>query len=351
VTTLTIASVSKAFGRVPVLDNVSLTIPAGTRTAIVGASGTGKSTLLRLIAGFEHVDSGQIRLGERTLAAPGEFVPAHRRGIGYVAQDGALFPHLTVEQNIRFGLPRVSRRTTRVREVMELASLDPALIDRYPHQLSGGQQQRVAVARALAPGPRVVLLDEPFSALDVGLREQTRQAVVDALEQSAVTTLLVTHDHDEALSFGHEIAIIGGGQIVQSGAPAAVFDDPVTADVAAFLGAAILLPAAREDGYAECVLGRIPVKHDHSGGEPRAQALLRPEQLRLSLTAGSPNAVVEKVQPRGSHADVTVRPMLDDAARFTLRVPAHETADYRAGEPVSISATGGCVLYPTAPPA
>ncbi|HEX5994008.1 MAG TPA: ABC transporter ATP-binding protein [Jiangellales bacterium] len=349
-TTLTITGVTKAFGRVPVLENVSLAVPAGTRTAIVGASGSGKSTLLRLIAGFERVDSGQIRLGDRTLTAPGEFVPAHRRGIGYVAQDGALFPHLTVEQNIRFGLPRLNRHTTRVREVMDLASLDQALIDRYPHQLSGGQQQRVAVARALAPGPSVVLLDEPFSALDAGLREQTRQAVIDALDQSAVTTVLVTHDHDEALSFGHEIAIIGGGCIVQSGAPAAVFDDPVDADVAAFLGAAILLPAACDDGYAECALGRIPVRHDHSGGDQRARALFRPDQLRLSPTSGSPNAVVETVQPRGSHADVTVRATLDEAARFTVRVPVHETADYRAGVAVSVSAAGGCVLYPAASP-
>ncbi|MBX6356773.1 MAG: ABC transporter ATP-binding protein, partial [Micromonosporaceae bacterium] len=251
-TALSVAGVTKAFGHVPVLREVSLVVPAGTRTAIVGSSGSGKSTLLRLIAGFERADAGEIRLGDWALTAPGSFVPAHRRGIGYVAQDGALFPHLTVEQNIRFGLPRRARHTSRVRRVMELVSLDPELSGRYPHQLSGGQQQRVAVARALAPGPRVILLDEPFSALDTGLREQTRQAVVDALEQSAVTTVLVTHDQDEALTFGHQIGVLDGGRIVQSGPPAAVFDDPVTVDVATFLGAAVLLPAAPAEGYADC---------------------------------------------------------------------------------------------------
>jgi iron(III) transport system ATP-binding protein len=346
VTTLTITGVSKAFGRVSVLDDVSLAVPAGTRTAIVGASGSGKSTLLRLIAGFERADAGEIRLGDRALTAPGAFVAAHRRGIGYVAQDGALFPHLTVAQNIRFGLARRGRHAARVCEVMDLASLDPALADRYPHQLSGGQQQRVAVARALAPGPRVVLLDEPFSALDAGLREQTRRAVVEALEVSKVTTVLVTHDHDEALSFGHGIGLIGDGRIVQSGAPAAVFDDPVTADVAAFLGAAVLLPAAPVDGYAECALGRIPVRHDRSGGGSRVRALVRPDQLGLSPDAGPSNAVVDGIRSRGSHVEVVVRATADDAVRVTVRMPVHAAADYRAGMAVTVEVAGGCVLYP-----
>ena len=169
---LTVSGVSKAFGSTPVLDDISLEVPQGSRTAIVGASGSGKSTLLRLIAGFEEPDAGSILLGDRVLSTRGSAVPAHRRGIGYVAQDGALFPHLTTAANIAFGLPRRGDRAARVREVMELASLDPVLADRFPHQLSGGQQQRVALARALAPRPGIILLDEPFSALDTGLREQ-----------------------------------------------------------------------------------------------------------------------------------------------------------------------------------
>ncbi|TDD70020.1 ABC transporter ATP-binding protein [Jiangella aurantiaca] len=347
-TTLSLTGVAKSFGRVPVLRDVSLTVPAGTRTAVVGASGSGKSTLLRLIAGFEHADEGEITLGGTTLTAPGRFVAAHRRGIGYVAQDGALFPHLTVEQNVRFGLPRRRRDPAQVREVMELASLDPALAGRYPHQLSGGQQQRVALARALAPGPEVVLLDEPFSALDTGLREQTRQAVVEALEASGVTTLLVTHDHDEALSFGRQIAVIAGGRLVQSGPPSAVFDNPVSAEVAAFLGAAIVLPAwagSASDGV-DCALGRVPVRHDRSNGRPGARLLIRPAQLELRPVDGAHNAVVEDVRSRGSHAEVLLRTAGTSSVLIPLRVPAHEGPAYRAGMPVSVTVAGGGVLYP-----
>lgn len=347
-TTLSLTGVAKSFGRVEVLRDVSLTVPAGTRTAVVGASGSGKSTLLRLIAGFERADSGSIGLGSTTLAAPGRFVAAHRRGIGYVAQDGALFPHLTVEQNVRFGLPRRRRDPVRVREVMELASLDAELAGRYPHQLSGGQQQRVALARALAPRPAVVLLDEPFSALDTGLREQTRQAVIDALEASGVTTVLVTHDHDEALSFGGQIAVIAAGRLVQSGAPAAVFDNPVSTEIAAFLGAAIVLPAAVADaGGVDCALGRVAVRHDRTGGSAAGgRVLLRPAQLGIGPANGTHNAVVEDVRPRGSHAELLLRTAGAAPVLIPLRVPAHEGSGYHAGMPVSVTVTGGGVLYP-----
>ncbi|WP_053205769.1 ABC transporter ATP-binding protein [Jiangella muralis] len=346
-TTLSLTGVAKSFGRVEVLRDVSLTVPAGTRTAVVGASGSGKSTLLRLIAGFERADSGSIGLGGTVLAAPGRFVAAHRRGIGYVAQDGALFPHLTVEQNVRFGLPRRRRDPVRVREVMELASLDPELAGRYPHQLSGGQQQRVALARALAPRPAVVLLDEPFSALDTGLRDQTRQAVIDALEASGVTTVLVTHDHDEALSFGRQIAVISAGRLVQSGAPAAVFDNPVSTEIAAFLGAAIVLPASPTSDGVDCALGRVAVRHDRTGGsEAGARVLLRPAQLGLSPANGTHNAVIEDVRPRGSHAELLLRTAGAAPALIPLRVPAHEGSGYHAGMTVSVTVTGGGVLYP-----
>jgi iron(III) transport system ATP-binding protein len=345
-TFLRLVGISKAFGRFPVLHDVSLAVPAGNRVAVVGASGSGKSTLLRLIAGFERTNAGEIWLGDTTLTAPGHFVPAHRRGIGYVAQDGALFPHLTVEQNVRFGIPRRQRRgAARVREVMELVSLAPALAGRYPHQLSGGQQQRVALARALAPGPEVILLDEPFSALDTGLREQTRQAVIEALERSGVTTVLVTHDHDEALSFGHQIAIIANGHLVQSGAPAMVYDNPASIEVAAFLGAAIVLPAQTAGKVVRCALGHVPVRHDRSNGSGDTQVLIRPAQLSLR-SDGASNAVVADVRSCGSHAELIIRPAADETALIPLRVPVHEGLDYHAGMPVSVSVTGGVVLYP-----
>ncbi|GAA1760746.1 ABC transporter ATP-binding protein [Agromyces humatus] len=349
---LTVTGISKAFGATRVLDDISLDVAQGSRTAIVGASGSGKSTLLRLIAGFLDPDDGRITLGDRTLAAPGTSVPAHRRGIGYVAQDGGLFPHLTVAGNIAFGVPRAGRagRAARVREVMELTALDPALAGRYPHQISGGQQQRVALARALAPRPGIILLDEPFSALDTGLREQTRRAVIDALELTGTTAVLVTHDQDEALSFGHGIGIMVKGRLAQAGSPSAVFDDPETPEIASFLGPAVLLPARRSDGCAECALGTIPVRHDRSNGSRAAVAMVRPAQIDLVTDAPGLNAVVHEVRPMGSLAEVSLLAGSAGAAHpavITLRVPPHQLGDLRPGSRVAIRVDGGAVLYPS----
>jgi len=346
---LSVLGVSKSFGATRVLDDISLDVAQGSRTAIVGASGSGKSTLLRLIAGFAEPDDGRITLGDRTLAALGTSVAAHRRGIGYVAQDGALFPHLTVAGNIAFGLPRVGR-AARVREVMQLTALDPALADRYPHQISGGQQQRVALARALAPRPGIILLDEPFSALDTGLREHTRRAVIDALELTGTTAVLVTHDQDEALSFGDGIGVMVDGRLAQAGSPSSVFDDPETPEIASFLGAAVLLPARPGDGVAECALGTIPVRHDRSNGSRVTVAMVRPAQI--DLVSGGPglNAVVHDVRPMGSLAEVSLLAGAVGAAHpavITLRVPPHQLADLRPGSRVAIRVDGGAVLYPS----
>ncbi len=347
---LTVSGVSKSFGATRVLDDISLDVAQGSRTAIVGASGSGKSTLLRLIAGFAEPDDGRITLGDRTLAAPGTSLAAHRRGIGYVAQDGALFPHLTVAGNIAFGLPR-GGRAARVREVMELTALDPALADRYPHQISGGQQQRVALARALAPRPGIILLDEPFSALDTGLREHTRRAVIDALELSGTTAVLVTHDQDEALSFGHGIGVMVDGRLAQAGSPSAVFDDPETPEIATFLGAAVLLPARPGDGVAECALGMIPVRHDRGNGSRAGVVMVRPAQIDLVADGTNPNAVVHDVRPMGSLAEVSLLAGAAGAAHpavITLRVPPHQVGDLRPGSRVEIRVDGGAVLYPSA---
>ena len=346
---LSILGVSKSFGATRVLDDISLDVAQGSRTAIVGASGSGKSTLLRLIAGFADPDDGRITLGDRTLAAPGTSVAAHRRGIGYVAQDGALFPHLTVAGNIAFGLPRAGR-ADRVREVMKLTALEPSLADRFPHQISGGQQQRVALARALAPRPGIILLDEPFSALDTGLREHTRRAVIDALELTGTTAVLVTHDQDEALSFGHGIGVMVDGRLAQAGSPSAVFDDPETPEIASFLGAAVLLPAKPGAGVAECALGAIPVRHDRSAGSRVALAMVRPAQIDLVSDAPGLNAVVHEVRPMGSLAEVSL--LAGNAgdphpAVITLRVPPHELGDLRPGSRVAIRVDGGAVLYPS----
>lgn len=283
---LDISGVTKNFGPQPVLKGVNLTVAKGGTTAIVGPSGSGKTTLLRLIAGFEHPDAGSIKLGGEPVAGGDVWVPAHKRQVGYVAQDGALFPHLTVGQNVAFGLDtakldggRAAVRA-RVQELLEMVSLDASMAKRRPHQLSGGQQQRVALARALAREPELMLLDEPFSALDAGLRVATRRAVANVLNAAGVTTILVTHDQAEALSFADQVAIMRGGKLAQIGNPFVVYTRPADRATAEFLGDAVILEAWMEGSLATCSLGGIPVRRPPTQG--RVQLMLRPEQIRIA---------------------------------------------------------------------
>lgn len=278
---LEIQGITKSFGGTEVLKGVNLTVAQGRTTAIVGPSGSGKTTLLRLIAGFESPDSGTITLGGRIVAGEDHWVPAHRRNIGYVAQDGALFPHLTVAQNVAFGLPVHGRAAqARVRELLEMVSLDASYAKRRPHELSGGQQQRVALARALAREPDLMLLDEPFSALDAGLRTATRRAVARTLSEAGVTTILVTHDQAEALSFADQVAVMRGGKLAQIGNPFVVYTRPADKATAEFLGDAVILDAWMEGSLATCSLGGIPVRRPPAQG--KVQLMLRPEQIRIA---------------------------------------------------------------------
>ncbi len=285
-THLDIAEVTKNFGSQAVLKGVNLSVAKGGTTAIVGPSGSGKTTLLRLIAGFEHPDTGSISLNGNKVAGDGIWVPAHKRHVGYVAQDGALFPHLTVGQNIAFGLDKSAldggRRAvkTRVQELLDMVSLDADMARRRPHQLSGGQQQRVALARALAREPQLMLLDEPFSALDAGLRVATRRAVAKVLNEAGVTTILVTHDQAEALSFADQVAIMRGGKLAQIGNPFVVYTRPADRATAEFLGDAVILDAWMEGSLATCSLGGIPVRRPPAQG--LVQLMLRPEQIRIA---------------------------------------------------------------------
>lgn len=280
-TSLELQAIRKHYGPVQALGGVDLSVAPGSRTAIVGPSGSGKTTLLRIIAGFEAPDAGRVTLGGRQLADGPDAVPAHERGIGYVPQDGALFPHLTIEGNVGFGLPRnTPRRAERIAELMDMVALDTAMLARRPHELSGGQQQRVALARALAQRPRLMLLDEPFSALDTGLRASTRKAVAQLLGAAGITTILVTHDQAEALSFADQVAVMRGGLLVQAGRPLDLYLRPRDAAVAGFLGDSIVLPAQLAGGWADCALGRIAV--NDSGRQGPAQIMLRPEQLQVA---------------------------------------------------------------------
>ncbi|MGK9054810.1 ABC transporter ATP-binding protein [Neorhizobium petrolearium] len=341
-TLLQLTSLRKHYGTVAALDGVGLSVAAGSRTAIVGPSGCGKTTLLRLVAGFDQPDAGSIVFGGRVLADGAFQVPAHKRGIGIVAQDGCLFPHLTVAQNIGFGMEAERAvKEASAAELMDMVGLDRAMLLRKPDQLSGGQQQRVALARALARKPRLMLLDEPFSALDTGLRAATRKAVTDVLTAAGITTLLVTHDQAEALAFADQVAVMRAGRFAQVGSPREVYSRPVDPATAAFLGEAIVLPAAVAGGRAESPLGVLPV--DDAAYRGSAEIMLRPEQI--SVTGGGGNGVsgtIAEISFCGPTSDVRIALGGTDIS-IRLDIPSREAL--AAGDQVTIGVSGKAHLF------
>jgi iron(III) transport system ATP-binding protein len=278
---LDIVDLHKSFGTHPVLTGLELNVPAGSFTAILGSSGSGKTTLLRLLAGFDRPDRGVVKIGERIVDGVSIHVQPEQRRIGYVPQEGCLFPHLTVAANVGFGLSRAARRG-RVSELLELVGLAD-LGRRYPHQLSGGQQQRVALARALAIEPEVVLLDEPFASLDAHMRASVREEVQRILQASATTTLLVTHDQDEALSLSDRVAVLRDGQIAQYATPQELYARPLDDRLARFVGEANLIEGVLDGAFVDTPLGKLPALWH---GEPlpsscAVSVLIRPEQIDL----------------------------------------------------------------------
>lgn len=356
--------VVKTFGGPRVLDGVDLTVPMGSFTGILGASGSGKTTLLRIVAGFERLDEGEVRLGSEVVDDGGRiFVPSERRGIGYVPQEGALFPHLSVGRNVAFGLRRGPQRRARVLELLDMVGL-AGLHRRYPHQLSGGQQQRVALARALATDPEVVLLDEPFSSLDASMRASVRAEVHDVLRKAGTTSILVTHDQDEALSMADQVAVLRGGVIAQLDTPADLYRHPRDPALAQFLGESNVVrasvgpgPGADGDLSAVTALGRLPVESWPGGpggpvgsggsdgpGEP-AQVLIRPEQLVIGETAGSAlMGTIESYQYFGHDAVVRVRPEGEGLPDLVVRVAGGTPLE--AGARVGLSVRGPVVAWP-----
>jgi len=294
---LELDGVSKSFGPECVIDDLSLAVGEGEIMTLLGPSGCGKTTTLRLVAGLERPDEGVVKLHGETVSGPDTHVPPENRGVGVVFQEFALFPHLTAGENVAFGLQDVpaADREARVAELLDLVGLE-SRADAYPDELSGGQQQRVALARALAPEPAVVLLDEPFSNLDVDLRVEMREEVRRILKTAGVTAVSVTHDQEEALSISDRVAVVNDGCIEQSGVPESVFQHPESRFVAGFLGHAAFLPGRVVGGEVRTGLG--PVDRARVDGLTEAydrvdvDVLVRPDDLRAVPDEDAPDGTV-----------------------------------------------------------
>ena len=333
-------SVSQSYGARAVISDLSFTLPQGVIGCLLGPSGCGKTTALRAIAGFEPIQSGTIRVGGELMSRPGWMLPAEKRAIGMVFQDYALFPHLTVAENIAFGLARPAGRAARVAELLALVGLE-AHAHSYPHQLSGGQQQRVALARALAPRPRVLLMDEPFSNLDVELRERLSLEVRDILRREATTALIVTHDQNEAFALADWIGVMHDGRIQQWDTPYRLYHEPANRFVADFVGQGVLLEGrVVNEHQVEIELGvlngKIPVTCAAQGCDAcvrdcRVDVLIRPDDI-IHDDASPLVAEVENKAFRGAEFLYTLR--LPSGQRALSLVPSHH--DHAIGEKIGI---------------
>jgi iron(III) transport system ATP-binding protein len=335
---LVVNGVTKDFEGERILRGVDLTVDKGSSVTLLGPSGCGKTTLLRAIAGLERPDSGKISLGGKVLANGGTFVPPERRRIGMVFQDWALFPHLDVATNVAYGLPKgAENRSATVAETLDMVGLS-GFGRRMPSTLSGGEQQRVAIARAIAPRPDALLMDEPFSNLDAGLRAAVRSETRALLRELEMTTLVVTHDQDEAFVLGDEIAVMKDGVIRQQASPGIIYSTPIDPWVAAFVGEANLLDADADGQTAHTVVGPVPLTHQAYG---KHTVLLRPEQI--SLTAGSAGQVTS-VEFYGHDCSYRV-----DVDGTEIIVRSLAAPVFNQGDRVSLSYLGpDAVVYPTA---
>lgn len=287
---LTLAAVTRRYGLVTAVDGAGFALGAGRIACLLGPSGSGKSSILRMIAGLEPVDAGQIHVGGTCLSEAGRTVPPERRGVGLVFQDNALFPHLDVAANVGFGiahLPAAVRRD-RVAQLLDQFHVGH-LAASYPHMLSGGEQQRVAIARAMARAPALLLLDEPFSGLDGDLRERVRDALLADLRASGATVLVVTHDPAEAMLMADDLLLMAGGHILQCGSPADCYRNPVSLTAARLLGEVVTLPGRLAGGMIETPLGHFEAP---GLGDGQGLAVLRPHHLQIATRDGTQACVV-----------------------------------------------------------
>ncbi len=288
---LEIRNLSLSYGNQVVLTDLNLEAEQGQLTAVLGASGAGKSTLLRLIAGFEAPTSGEIFIDSNLVSSANEVVAPEKRGVGIVPQDSALFSHLTVSQNIGFGLPKGS--DARVKELLELVGLSE-FANRKPASLSGGQAQRVALARALAPRPKLILLDEPFSALDAELRGRLREDVKAVLKAENASAILVTHDQEEALSLADRVAVMRDGRVIQAGTPTEIYNEPADLGIATFLGDSVLVDGKVEGGKVLTDLGKLSALNSVTEGQ-RGVVAIRSENFYLQPNPTGDSEVIGRV--------------------------------------------------------
>ena len=332
---LAVSGLRKTFGSTVAIADASLTLEKGEILALLGPSGCGKTTMLRVIGGFERPDAGTIELGGRLLSSPTMSVRPEKRRVGLVFQEYALFPHLSVESNIAFGLPRGANRKQRVGELLDVIGL-AGLGKRMPHELSGGQQQRVALARTLAAEPELVLLDEPFSNLDPTLRARVRAEVWQILREFNTTAIVVTHDQEEAFSLPGLVGVMLEGRIRQVDTAASVYRNPADRDVTAFIGDANFLPGEQKGNIAVCALGEMP----SSGGRPGpVDVMVRPEDLRIDPASLARGRVVSS-EYYGHDQVVALRLLASEVVRVRIT----RGGPYAIGEELGVSLAADSVI-------
>lgn len=334
-TAISLSDVTVSFNGTTALDRFDLDVPSGALTAVVGPSGCGKTTALRAIAGFQTITTGTITLNGQLVATDTTNTPPERRGVGMVFQEFALFPHISVAENVGYGV-RGADRVDRVRRTLRLVGLE-GYEDRFPHELSGGEQQRVALARALAPGPDVVLLDEPFSNLDAPQRERMRRELRRIIHSVGVTAVLVTHDQAEALAVGDRIAVMSEGRVVQSGTPVEVYARPVSPWVARFLGEAMILEGVAEGGAIDTGIGVVPTSLADGAS---AKVMVRPEWVRPTVVDHGVGKIVDR-EFYGHDQRVAIR--LDDGTSIDALLPG--SIDVALGERVDVEIDDAIVYF------
>ena len=331
--------VTKRFGDVLAVDDVSFCLMSGEVVSILGASGCGKTSLLRLIAGFEPVDGGEIRISQDVVSDSGRHIPPERRNIGMVFQEYALFPHLTVAQNVGFGLHGLSadERRQRTRDALQLVRLTE-LEARYPHELSGGQQQRVALARTLAPSPIAALMDEPFSNLDASLRQNVRQEVASILRDRQIAVIFVTHDRDEAFAIADRVGVMTEGRLHQINTPDALYRFPSTPEIARIVGECDFIYGVARGNLVDTDIGALPYicESGHAPNGSELTVMLRPQDISAHADEEG-NSVVESIEYRGGETLLTVRTQ----SGVTLRCHAPGYSGLSRGLRVRLAPTHG----------